>query len=143
MEAPIAASVASLFIGEEKVVEGVVTAVEKDVNVLTLQLGTPPNAVTVSLIIGLLTRFPPNPEVYYAGKTVLVAGTIEKFRDNLEMTIRDPAHIQVVDLDAAGRDPKQREEQEALRARLRSLEERLRQLEAGEPTAAPVDSHTE
>lgn len=137
MEAPIAVSVAPLFVGEEKVVEGVVTAVEKDVNVLTLQLGTPPHAMAVSLIIGLLTRFPANPEVYYAGKTVLVAGTIEQFRDRLEMTIRNPAHIEVVDLDARHQDPKLREEQEAMRARLKSLEERIRQLEAGEQPPEP------
>jgi hypothetical protein len=132
VEAPIAVSVAPLFVGEEKVVEGVVTAVDKDVNVVTLQLGTPPHAVEVSVIIGLLTRFPTNPEVYYAGKTVRVAGMIEKFRDGLEMTIRNPANIEVVDFDSARADPKLREEQEAMRARVQSLEERIRQLEASQ-----------
>lgn len=137
VEAPIAVSVAPLFVGEEKVVEGVVTAVDKDVNVVTLQLGTPPHSLQVSVIIGLLTRFPTNPEVYYAGKTVRVGGTIEKFRDALEMTIRNPANIEVVDLDAAGRaDPKIRQEQEAMRARVQSLEERIRQLEAAQPSQA-------
>lgn len=133
MEPPIAVNVAPLFVGEEKVVQGVVTAVEKDVNVVTLRLGTPPQSLTVSLVIGLLTRFPPNPEVYYAGKTVVVAGTIERFRDELEMTIRDPARIEVVDLDSAsGADPKLREQQEAMRAKVQSLEERIRQLEASQ-----------
>lgn len=131
VEVPIAVGVAPLFVGEEKIVEGVVTAVEKDVNVVTLRLGTPPQSLTVSLIIGLLTRFPPNPEVYYAGKTVVVGGMIQKFRDELEMTIRDPARIEVVDLDSASRnDPKLREQQEAMRAKVQSLEERIRQLEA-------------
>jgi hypothetical protein len=131
VEAPITVSVAPLFVGEEKVVEGVVTAVEKDVNVVTLQLGTPPHTLAVSLVIGLLTRFPASPEVYYAGKTVRVAGTIEKFRDTLEMTIRDPANVEVVDLDAARReDAKLREEHEAMRSRVQSLEERIRQLES-------------
>lgn len=139
VEAPITVSVAPLFVGEEKVVEGIVTAVEKDVNVVTLQLGTPPHALAVSLIIGLLTRFPASPEVYYAGKTVRVAGTIKKFRDNLEMAIRDPANIEVVDLDAARReDRKLREEHEAMRSRVQSLEERIRQLEGAQlkPAAA-------
>jgi hypothetical protein len=131
MEAPIAVGVAPLFIGEEKVVEGVVTAVEKDVNVVTLRLGTPPQSLTVSLIIGLLTRFPPHPEVYYAGKTVLVAGKIEKFRDELEMTVRDPARIEVLDLDS-GSDAKLREQHDAMRAKVQSLEERIRQLEASQ-----------
>lgn len=133
MEPPIAVGVAPLFVGEEKVVQGVVTAVEKDVNVVTLRLGTPPQSLTVSLVIGLLSRFPSSPEVYYAGKTVVVAGTIEKFRDELEMTIRDPARIEVVDLDSAGRDdPKLREQQEAVRAKVQALEERIRQLEASQ-----------
>jgi len=128
-QAPIAVGVAPLFVGEEKIVEGVVTAVEKDVNVVTLRLGTPPQSLTVSLIIGLLTRFPTKPEVYYAGKTVLVGGIIEKFRNELEMTIRDPARIEVVDLEMAS-DPKLREQQEAMKAKVQSLEERIRQLEA-------------
>jgi hypothetical protein len=128
-QAPIAVGVAPLFVGEEKIVEGVVTAVEKDVNVVTLRLGTPPQSLTVSLIIGLLTRFPTNPEVYFAGKTVMVGGIIKKFRNELEMTIRDPARIEVVDLDLAS-DPKLREQQEAMRAKVQSLEERIRQLEA-------------
>jgi len=143
-EAPIAVAVAPLFVGEEKVVEGVVTAVSKDANVVTLQLGTPPHALTVSLVIGLLTRFPTNPEVYYAGKTVRVAGVIEDFRNVLEMTVRDPANIEVVDFDAARRtDPKIREEQEAMRARVQSLEERIRQLEANQQRQPPTEPGTE
>jgi hypothetical protein len=133
-----------LFVGEEKIVEGVVTAVDKDVNIVTLQLGTPPHTLAVSVVIGLLTRFPTNPEVYYAGKTVRVAGTIEKFRDAVEMTIRDPSNIEVVDFEAARReDPKLREEQEAMRARVKSLEERIRQLEAGQQQQPQADPPTE
>jgi hypothetical protein len=127
---PISVSVAALFVGETKVVEGVVTAVDRDTNVVKLRLGTPPQSLTVSLVMGLLSRFPPNPEIYYAGKTVLVAGTIDKFRDELEMTIREPANVEVVNLDV---EPQPnlvlREQQEAMRAHIRALEERVRELE--------------
>lgn len=110
--------------------EGVVTAVERDTHVVKLRLGTPPQSLTVSLVMGLLTRFPANAEVYYAGKTVLVAGTIRSFRDQLEMTIRDPANIEVVDPQIAPQGSRAlREQHEAMRAKLQALEERIRQLE--------------
>jgi len=132
VDAPVAVSVAALFVGEEKIVEGVVTAVERDTHVVKLRLGTPPQSLTVSLVMGLLTRFPVNAEVYYAGKTVLVAGRIGKFRDELEMTIRDPANIEVLDPAATAQGTLVlREQHEAMRTKLQALEERIRQLEAG------------
>ena len=135
----ISVNVAALFVGETRIVEGIVTAVDRDTNVVKLRLGTPPQSLTVSLVMGLLSRFPPNPELYYAGKTVLIAGTIDKFRDDLEMTIRDPANIEVVDLDV---EPQPnlvlREQQEAMRAHIRALEERVRELEEGKSTEVPA-----
>lgn len=140
IDGPVAVSVAALFVGEERIVEGVVTAVERDTHVVKLRLGTPPQSLTVSLVMGLLTRFPANAEVYYAGKTVLVAGKIGKFRDELEMTIREPANIEVVDPDTAPQGSLAlREQHEAMRAKLRVLEERIRQLEEGNVGAPPPE----
>lgn len=93
----ISPSVASLFVGKEKVVEGIVSAAPREGNVVRLQLGTPPQSLTVSLVIGLLSNFPPDPEHYYLGKTVRVVGTIQSFRGAGEIAIHDPALIQVVD----------------------------------------------
>jgi hypothetical protein len=95
-DASISPSVAGLFVGEEKRVEGRVNAAERDGNTVRLHVGTPPQEVTVSLIIGLLSTFPPEPERYYVGKTVRVAGTIRSFRGSTEVVLHDPASIQVV-----------------------------------------------
>src|SRR5512140_1639521 len=76
LDTSIAPGVAGLFIDEEKIVEGPVTAAERDGNTVHLRLGTAPQSLTVSLIIGLLSNFPPEPERYYLGKSVRVVGTI-------------------------------------------------------------------
>jgi hypothetical protein len=139
IDSPIGVSVAALFVGEEKIVEGVVTAVERDTHVVKLRLGTPPQSLTVSLIMGLLTRFPSNAEVYYAGKNVLVAGTIKKFRDDLEMTIRDPANIEVIDSAGSESSIVLREQHDAMRTKLQLLEERIRQLESKDGAPPPPE----
>jgi hypothetical protein len=95
-DASISPSVAGLFVGEEKQVEGRVTATERDGNTVRLHVGTAPQDLTVSLVIGLLSTFPPEPERYYMGKTVRVAGTIRSFRGSTEVVLHDPANIQVV-----------------------------------------------
>jgi hypothetical protein len=96
-EVSISPSVAGLFIGEDKIVEGLVVAAQREGNVVHLQLGTPPQAVIVNVVVGLLSKFPSEPERYYLGKTVRVAGAIQSFRGTVEMTIHDPALIAVVD----------------------------------------------
>ena len=96
-DAPISPSVAALFVGEEKVVEGTVTAAARDTGSVHLTLGTPPQHVVVSLILGWLTRFPDAPDRYYLHKTVRVAGKIKVFRGVPEIIVRDPAHIVVVE----------------------------------------------
>ncbi len=92
----VSPSVAGLFVGEDKIVEGTVTAAERETNVVRLHLGKAPQEMAVSLIIGLLNTFPRAPEQYYLGKTVRVAGTIRSFRGTPEMIIRDAGDIQVV-----------------------------------------------
>ncbi len=94
-EPPIAANVAGFFVGEEKLVEDTVTAAEREGNIVHLQLGKPPQALRVSLIIGLLSKFPAAPEQYYLGKTVRVTGMIHSFRGAPEMDVHDAADIQL------------------------------------------------
>ncbi len=96
IDSSISPSVAGLFIGEAKVVEGAVTSADRDSNVVRLHLGKAPQEVIVSLVIGLLNNFPPAPETYYAGKTVRVAGTLQSFRGVPEMVLHDAGDIQVV-----------------------------------------------
>jgi hypothetical protein len=145
----ISPSVAALFIGEEKTVEGPVTAAERDANVVRLHVGKAPQELIVSLVIGLLNTFPPVPENYYPGKTVRVAGTLRSFRGVPEIVIRNAADIQVVDSGVAGvpaaaapavssgpaapparADDSVRQRLETLTERVRQLEERVRQLES-------------
>lgn len=134
-DAPISPSVAALFVDEEKIVEGTVTAAERDGNVVRLRFGTTPQALTVSLVIGLLSNFPPTPERYYLGQTVRVAGTIRSFRGTPEIVIHDPAHITVVGAapPAAADRPVPTtpvvEGAAALREQVRTLSERVRVLE--------------
>jgi hypothetical protein len=131
--------VAGLFVGEEKIVEGPVTETAREASTVRLRLGHPPQSLTVSLIIGLLSKFPPDPEHYYLGKRVRVVGTIRSFRGELEMIVHDPALIEIAgapragggsvasDTTAAG-DASMRETVDALKQRVRELEEEVRQL---------------
>lgn len=154
----IESSVAGLFIGEEKIVEGTVSAAQRDGNIVNLHVGTAPHDLTVSLIIGILSNFPEEPERYYLGKTVRVSGTIQSFRGAPEITVHDPTRIQIVGAaSAAGaaapaaappvavapappvvpnartevheQPPTAAQRIDALSERLRQLEERVEQLE--------------
>ena len=143
----IAPGIASLYVGEAKIVEGTVASAQRAGNTVRLTLGGPPQPLTVSLIIGLLTRFPPEPERYYVGKTVRVIGTIRSFRGTPEMVVHDPADIVVANAvpapaapvaAAAGVPPAAettatQRAMEQLGERLRQLEERVRRLEESKP----------
>src|SRR5882672_329823 len=128
----ISPNVAALYVGERKLVEGSVTTAERDGATVHLHLGTKPPELVVSLIIGLLSHFPPEPDHYYAGKTVRVVGTIRSFRGRPQIVIHDPADIEVVGeapptpvRAAAGAAT----EVQQLRERVRQLEQRVRELE--------------
>ena len=95
-DASIQSNLANLYIGEEKVIEGTVTAAQRDGNTVHLRLGKPPQDLTVSLIVTLMSNFPATPERYYLGQTVRVGGTLHSFRGTPEIVIRDPADIQVL-----------------------------------------------
>jgi hypothetical protein len=149
----IAPAVAALFVEQEKIVEGSVTDAERDANTVRLRLGKPPQTLTVSLIIGLLSKFPADPERYYLGKTVRVVGTIQSFRGAIEMVIHDPANIALADaprsgsatngtaaIDSAAGNPAASDTTvhdniDALKQRVRELEEQVRQLQRSRGTA--------
>jgi hypothetical protein len=134
-DATISASVAPLFIGEQKIVEGTVTAAERDASVVRLRFGNTPQALTVSLVIGLLSDFPADPERYYLGHTVRVAGTIRSFKDRPEIVIHDPANIKIAGAGAppanerAATVPPDGDDAAALREQVKTLNERVRTLE--------------
>src|SRR5262249_3394413 len=100
-DAPIQANAANLFVGEQKIVEGTVTAAQRDAGTVHLRLGQTPQDLNVSVVMGLLSKFPPSPERYSLGKTVRVAGMIHSFRGVPEIVVRDPDDIQVVEADGS------------------------------------------
>jgi hypothetical protein len=143
----IDATVAGLYVGQPVVLEGVVTSTAREGNVVHLRVGAPPQSVTVTLIEGLLSNFPPAAEQFYAGKRVRVGGIVQQFRGTLEIRLLNVSGIQIYEPGqavpaaaasgvapltapvapppAAGADAQ----------RLQALEERIRQLESA-PTAA-------
>lgn len=149
-EPAIAPSVAALYAGEEKVIEGTVASTQREGNVVQLRLGPRPTDLTVSLVIGMLSTFPPEPEHYYAGKAVRVRGTIQSFRGTPEIVIHDSAALQLVGTApavaaqpvaaqpvAATRSADESCEQriETLQDRVRQLEDKIQQLEPRVPAA--------
>ena len=125
----IAPSVAALFVGEPHVVEGTVTDAARDGTVVRLRFGDGPQDLTVSLIIGLLSDFPPDPEHYYPGKTVRVAGRVRSFHGAPEIIVRDVADIRVVDLDRPGLAASNPAAESSLGTLVDTLNERVRHLE--------------
>ena len=128
----ITAGVAALFVDQQKIVEGLVTDTARDANTVRLRLGHAPQALTVSLIIGLLSKFPADPEHYYLGKNVRVFGTIHSFRGELEIVVHDPELIELADAPHSptpGADPAVRDSIDALQHRVHELEDQVRQLQ--------------
>lgn len=132
-EPPVDAGVAALYVGREITVEGDVTAATRDGYVVRLTVGTPPAHLRVQLLLGMLSRFPKDPEVFYLGRRVRVFGRVGEFRGEAEIILREPDRILVVDASAPGA-----AEVDALKERVRELEERLQDLEATPPAAAPA-----
>jgi hypothetical protein len=134
----ISPSVAGLYVGAQRVIEGTVTAAERDGATVHLHLGSKPPELTVSLIIGLLSTFPSDPEHYYTGKTIRVSGTIREFRGRPEIVIHDAGDIQVVGAaPAVAAVPDAGTEVQQLRERVHQLEQRVHELEG---SRAPANS---
>ena len=131
-------SVAGLYVGKQKTVEALVTAAARDGNVVRLLLGKPPHALSLALVVGLLSDFPPDTERYYSGKTVRAVGTIHDFRGALEMTIHNASDIQIVGAappaavttEHAATIPPTPGVSPESQERTRELEQRVRQLES-------------
>lgn len=141
----ISPSVAGLYIGQEKIVEGKVTSTVREANIVKLHFGEKQPRLTVSLVIGLLSRFPPEPETYYLNRMVRVAGTIDEFRGNVEMIIDDPQAVYALDAPPypgaapAGAPPSDLQKRyDALSERVHELEQRLKQLEPGSSSPTPT-----
>ena len=159
LDAPVSANVASLFVGEQKIVEGRVLEGQRHGNTVRLRFGNGVRDFTVSLVVPLLSNFPADPERAYVGKTVRVVGIIKDFRGAPEMVIRDAGDIQIVDGSApAGAAPasdlrqapvadtpsRVSDQIERLDERLRRMDDRLRALEeAGPAGRAPLQSDGE
>lgn len=124
----IDANVAPLYVGQEAIVEGVVTAAVRDGYVVRLSLGDGPQPLRVQLVLGMLSRFPAQPENYYLGKTVRVAGKITEFRGQAEIVVREPHNI-ALSSELPPEPVDSTAEVNSLNERVRELEERIRQLE--------------
>lgn len=122
----IDASVAGFYVGQEVTVEASVASARREGNLVRLQLGQPPHTLQVTLIEGLLQRFPADAEHFYPGKTIRVSGVVREFRDSWEMIVRDPANLAVVAPNQPPADVPLRENEPE---RLRTLEERVQPLE--------------
>lgn len=130
-------SVAGFYVGREVTVEAVVQAARRQGNVVRLELGFPPHTLHVSLVEGLLSRFPNNVEEAYRGKTVRVSGLLREFRGKIEMIVREPENLVVVAAKAPpapAQEPLGRGEEQ----RIRVLEERLEALESRSPSNVSV-----
>lgn len=90
-------SVAGFYIGQEVTVEDQVVAARRDGNLVRLQLGKPPHTLQVTLVEGILKRFPVDADRFYPGKTIRVSGVVREFRNSWEMIVRDPANLLVVE----------------------------------------------
>jgi len=142
IDKPIAATVASLYVGRVVIVEDRVESTERRENSVRLRLGQHPQSLTVVLVLGLLDGFPPQAEEYYLGKDIRVAGRVENFRGVPEIRLRDAKLIQVgtagapapaVDDEAAASRRREadelRHEIDRLRSQMREMESRLQRLE--------------
>ncbi len=146
----ISATVAGLYVGEQKTVEGKVVAAERDANVVKLHVGDKSPAMTVSLVIELINRFPETPETYYLNRMIRVVGVVERFRGVVEMTVRDPDNIVVVDnrgvvvagsTGAPVNDLQQR--YDALNQRVQQLEQRVHELDKPGQDTAPAEPQSD
>ncbi|HYD47295.1 MAG TPA: hypothetical protein VEB21_03065 [Terriglobales bacterium] len=143
----VSASVAGLYVGEQRVVEGKVIATERDANVVKLHLGAKQPQLTIALVIGVLSRFPAAPETYYLNRMVRAAGVIEDFRGQLQMVVRDPELIYALDggVPAAGPASSEpvinlQQRYDVLNRRVQQLEQRLRELQPATPGSPPPAS---
>jgi endonuclease YncB( thermonuclease family) len=83
--------------GEEIVVEGTIVRTHRAEKVIYLNFHANwKRYLTLVIHVKDLPLFPGNPETVYKGKKVRVRGEVKLYKDRLEMVVRDPSAITVV-----------------------------------------------
>jgi hypothetical protein len=109
-------------------VRGTVVATESVGPTYRLYFDAADHTARVLLMRGWLVTWP-----HYDGETIVATGKVDRFRDHVEMIVRDPSDVAV--LDPTPTPPPSAAptaspgELEQLRDRVRTLEQRIRQLE--------------
>src|SRR5881296_1749416 len=90
---------AGRHVGEVVTVEGMVAAAHGTGDTCVLEFAPDdPHALRVILVLPMFSSLPPKPERLYAAKRVRVSGVVRRFAGRLEMVLRSPAQIEVVDV---------------------------------------------
>ncbi len=123
-------SVAPLYVGKDVIVEGKITAAERDANVVRLQMGPAGRGLTVALVIPLLNDFPTSPETYYAGKIIRAAGLVRSYRGKPELAVRSAQDVSIVgEPPDAAAGVAAKKDAAVLRQQVQDLENRVNELE--------------
>ena len=123
---------ASRCAGSTCAVHGVVAAAAAEGNVVRLYFDKERRDVSVAIVRGWLSAFPPRPDEYYLGKEIVATAPVRSFRGSIEVVVRDRSDIRVIgDAPTAGAAAPDggAGEQDDLRERLRELERRMDELE--------------
>jgi hypothetical protein len=86
-------------VGDVVTVEGDVTAAYTTAGTCVLEFeAANPKGFRAVLVIPMFTDLPRQPERLFAGKRVRVSGRVQRFQGRLEMVLRDPSQVQLVDV---------------------------------------------
>jgi hypothetical protein len=86
-------------VGEIVTVEGDVAAAYTTAGTCILEFeAANPKGFRAVLVIPLFTGLPRQPERLYAGRRVRVSGRVQRFQGRLEMVLRDPSQVEIVDV---------------------------------------------
>jgi hypothetical protein len=129
---PIDWTRAEQCVGEVCAVSGTVARAEDVAGAIRLYFDDSRRDVYVTLVRGWLVAWPD-----YSGRRIVATGPVRRFRDAVEVKVRDPDAIEVAGApagpDAPAEAPSpQREEVQELRDEIRRLEERVKELEGRE-----------
>jgi len=94
----IAACDAGNYIGEEKIVEGIIAdGYKSETNTVFLNFGYPypDHCFTAVIFFSDLTNFPENPQDYYEGERVRVKGIIKEYKGKPEIILKDASQIEI------------------------------------------------
>ncbi len=94
----VGACSAGKYIGEEKIVEGIIVDSyrgETNTVLLNFEKPYPSQCFTAVIFSSDLINFPENPQNYYDGKTVRVRGIIKEYEGKPEIILKDRSQIEV------------------------------------------------